>query len=188
MVVGAPAKPLLRPAGPADIPALERLIEQSARALGRGYYSDVESAAAITHVFGVDSVLVEDRTYLLVEDAAGTPLACGGWSFRATLFGGDRYVARDADRLVPGRDAARIRAFFVAPHAARRGLGSRLMLASEAAAIAAGFDRLALMATLPGVPLYRHHGFTAAAPVQLDLGGVPVTFVPMEKQLDIRGT
>ncbi len=172
----------LRAATPADVPALEALIAASARALGAGFYSMAETEAAITHVFGVDSELVQDRSYLVAE-RGGAIAGCGGWSARTTLFGGDRYQARESGWLDPARDPARIRAFFVAPEFARQGVGDALLGGCEAAAQTAGFGRAALMATLPGEPFYRAHGYVAGPSVTLDLGGVPVRFVPMEKPL-----
>jgi GNAT superfamily N-acetyltransferase len=166
----------------ADIPVLETLIAASARALSRGFYTAAETEAAIANVFGVDSDLIEDGSYLIAR-LDGELAGCGGWSARRTLFGGDRFAARETGRLDPGSDAARIRAFFVAPGFARRGVGAALLAACEAAAAAAGFTRTALMATLPGIPLYRRHGYIAAPPTVLDLGGIPVEFVPMNKNL-----
>lgn len=166
-----------------DIAAMEALIVDSARALSRGYYSEAEIEAAITHVFGVDSQLVADGTYLLAEDADGMMLGCGGWSRRRTLFGGDRFAARDGGMLDPATDAARIRAFFVAPQAARRGVGRALLQACEDRAAAAGFRHFQLMATLPGVPLYAAHGYVPDAPVLHPCGAVVVRFVPMGKTL-----
>ena len=173
---------VVRAATPGEIPALDALIAASARALGRGFYDDTQTEAAIAHVFGVDSELVGDGSYLVVE-ADGAIAGCGGWSRRPTLFGGDRYAARRRGMLDPAHDAARIRAFFVAPDHARRGVGTALLAACEAAAIAHGFTTAALMATLPGVPFYRAHGYRPGVAVTLDLGGVAVGFVPMEKVL-----
>ena len=171
-----------RPADADEIRALESLIRRSARGLSRGHYSDAEIEAAIAHVFGVDSELIADRTYLLVEED-GRAIACGGWSRRRTLFGGDKFAARDDTLLDPACDAARIRAFFVDPNHARRGLGAALLAASEAAAAAAGFGALELMATLPGVDFYARAGFLADEPIVYDAGGTPLRFVPMRKTL-----
>jgi GNAT superfamily N-acetyltransferase len=171
----------IRPARADEIPALETLITASARRLSQGYYTARQTEAAIAHVFGVDSELVADGTYLVVEDAAGALLGCGGWSRRATLFGGDRFAGRESGLLDPARDAAKIRAFFVAPAAARQGVGAALLQACEAAAAAAGFARSELMATLPGEPFYAAHGYRGGAPVDLDCGGVAVRFVPMAR-------
>lgn len=175
--------PRIRSATAGEIPALEAIITASARMLGRGFYMPEETEAAIAHVFGVDSELVADGTYLVAEDDAGDILGCGGWSRRATLFGGDRFAGRQSGLLDPSRDAAKIRAFFVAPHAARRGVGAALLNACESAAAAAGFTRTELMATLPGEPFYAAHGYVGGETINLDCGGVAVRFVPMAKQL-----
>lgn len=173
---------MVRPATTGDIPALEALIAVSARVLSDGYYDEAQTEAAITHVFGVDSELVADGTYLVAW--AGEAIAgCGGWSKRATLFGGDHYAARISGLLDPERDAAKIRAFFVAPQFARAGVGTVILEACEAAAIAAKFQNAELMATLPGVPFYTARGYVADPPVQLDLDGVTIKFVPMHKSL-----
>lgn len=172
----------LRAATPDDVPALETLIARSARRLGEGYYSPQETEAAIAHVFGVDSELVEDGTYFVAE-LDGRLAGCGGWSRRRTLFGGDRFGGRASGTLDPAVDAAKIRAFFVAPEAARRGVGGAILKAGEDAAAAAGFTRIELMATLPGVPFYTAGGYVAGTPIALDLGGTTVGFVPMHKQL-----
>lgn len=166
----------------ADVPALEALIAASARRLGVGHYTAAETEAAIAHVFGVDSELVADGSYMVAE-VAGRIAGCGGWSRRTTLFGGDRYAGRRSGLLDPATDAARIRAFFVHPDHARQGVGDALLLACERAARGFGFTRAELMATLPGLPFYRARGYVAAAPIDLDLGGVPVRFVPMAKPL-----
>lgn len=177
------APPLtLRLAVPGDIPALERLIERSARTLSRGYYADAQIDAAIMHVFGVDSLLIADGTYLVAEQ--GDMLAgCGGWSRRATLFGGDRFPRRSAAWLDPATDAARIRAFFVADNRARRGIGRAVLDACEDAAQRAGFSRTTLMATLPGAPFYAAHGYREDERIEQDCGGVAVPFVVMGKSL-----
>jgi len=172
----------VRLAEPADIARLNRLIHASARGLGAGYYSAAETEAAIAHVFGVDSELVADGTYLVIE-SGGELAGCGGWSRRRTLFGGDNFAGRDSGLLDPATDAAKIRAFFVAPAFARRGVARLLLEECEARARAAGFARLDLMATLPGVPFYAASGFVGDAAVTLDLGGIPVRFIPMSKTL-----
>jgi hypothetical protein len=118
--------PTVRPALAADVDALTTLIACSARALSRGFYTEEQVEAAIRYVFGVDSQLIADGTYFAAVDG-DTIAGCGGWSKRATLYGGDQAGTRSADLLDPSRDAARIRAFFVAPsHArtARRGSGA----------------------------------------------------------------
>lgn len=173
---------ILRPAAPADVPQLEALIAASARTLSRGFYSEEEVEAAIAHVFGVDSELIADGTYFVAESEAGIT-ACGGWSRRRTLFGGDGYAHRAAGFLDPATEAARIRAFLVAPGHARRGIGTTLLSACERAACAEGFAAAALMATLPGVPFYQRQGYRPGRPEALLLDGTSVAFVPMTKIL-----
>lgn len=184
--MGANDRPLptVRIAVPSDVSALETLIAASARQLSQGFYAEREIEAAITHVFGIDSDLLADRSYFVAE-IGSVPVGCGGWSTRRTLFGGDRFATREPGRLDPKVDPARIRAFFVAPGHARRGVGAALLAASEAAAVQAGFGATALMATLPGVPFYAHHGYRADAEILFDCGGVDVRFVPMSKQLTL---
>jgi N-acetylglutamate synthase-like GNAT family acetyltransferase len=158
----------LRPAQPADVPALQDLIVRSARALSAPYYTPVQTEAAIRHVFGVDSQLIADGTYFVIEDE-GQIVACGGWSRRRTLFGGDQAKTGPDPLLDPTAEAARIRAFFVDPRMARRGLGRRLIAACLVGARAAGFRTLELVATLPGEPLYLASGFTVAERFELAL-------------------
>jgi GNAT superfamily N-acetyltransferase len=173
----------LRPAVPADIPVLRELIIRSARGLSSGYYTPVEIEAAIEHVFGVDSRLIDDGTYF-VADLDGEVAGCGGWSFRRTLYGGDQRPIGNSDRLDPCSDPARIRAFFVAPRAARRGIGRRILERCEAAARVAGFRSLELMSTLPGVPFYAALGFKAEEEVADALpNGVALRFVRMSRAL-----
>jgi GNAT superfamily N-acetyltransferase len=172
----------IRRAVAVDRPVLETLIARSAAGLNGGTYSSAELTAAITHVFGVDSELIVDGTYFVAE-LDGVPVGCGGWSRRRTLFGGDGSGSRTPGLLDPLVDAARVRAFFVHPDHARRGIACALLARCEAEAAAAGFTRLMLMATLPGVPFYRAAGFVAGVPELHDAGGTPVRFVPMDKML-----
>jgi len=160
---------VLRLATPDDVVALTVLIEQSARALSAGFYSPEQTEAVVRHVFGVDTQLISDGTYFVVEQD-GVIAACGGWSRRSTLFGGDQFKAHADALLDPARDAARIRAFFVHPDFARQGLGRLLLDTSLNAARAEGFTALELMATLPGEPLYRAFGFEALERVELPFG------------------
>jgi GNAT superfamily N-acetyltransferase len=167
----------------ADLPALSRLIPESVRVHSRGYYSDAQIESAIRHVFGVDTQLIADGTYFAAE-AEGRIVGCGGWSRRATLYGGDQMKDQVDPLLDPARDAARIRAFFVAPDWGRRGVGSQIMRACFEATRAAGFQRLELMATLPGEPLYKMFGFEALE--QIDArqpDGVVLRFVRMGRAL-----
>jgi predicted N-acetyltransferase YhbS len=156
----ATVTPQLRLATEADVPAIRALIEQSVRGLGAGYYTDAEIEESLLTVFGVDSQLLRDGTYFVI-DCGGEIAASGGWSRRTTLYGGDQTKATDDALLDPSVDAARIRAFYVAPQWARRGFARHLYEACESAAVAAGFRRFQLGATLSGVPLYEALGFRA---------------------------
>lgn len=148
----------LRLAELADAPALEELIALSVEGLQADSYSPAQRAAALGPVFGVDRQLILDGTYFVVE-ADGGIVGCGGWSRRRAMYGGDR--ARDGEDapLDPQHDPARIRAFFVHPHWARRGIGRALLQSCEEAIRAAGFIRAELVATLPGEPLYTSVGY-----------------------------
>jgi GNAT superfamily N-acetyltransferase len=149
----------LRLATPVDIPQLHDLIEQSVRALSVRYYTGPQIESALRYVFGPDTQLIADRTYYAIESAEGELVAAGGWSRRRTLYGGDQMKEADDPFLEPTTEAARIRAFFVHPAWARRGLGRRLFDRCAEDAARAGFRQLELMATLPGEPLYRALGF-----------------------------
>jgi len=159
----------LRLATPADISALRGLIEQSVRALSVGYYTGPQIESALRYVFGPDTQLIADRTYYVIEGPEGELIAAGGWSRRRTLHGGDQMKEAEDPLLDPASDSARIRAFFVHPAWARRGLGRRLFDRCAADAARAGFRALELMATLPGEPLYRALGF-----VQLERAVTPL--------------
>ncbi len=166
-----------------DRAALEELIAESARGLSRGDYSEEQVEAAIASVFGVDTELILDGTYYVAE-AEGSPVGCGGWSRRRTLFGGDRYAERDSGELDPSAEPAKIRAFFVHPGWARRGVGAAILETCEREARARGFRSVELMATLPGLRLYRACGYEGDERVAYDLGdGVRIEFVPMRKAL-----
>jgi GNAT superfamily N-acetyltransferase len=173
----------LRRAVLTEVPVLNALIRASAASLSQGYYSSAQIDSLITHVFGVDSQLINDGTYFVIE-GQDRLLACGGWSGRRTLFGGDQAKQVGDPSLDPGSDAARIRAFFVHPTAARRGLGRALLMHCEAEARAAGFQRAELMATLPGEPLYRAFGYQVLESVMHPLpDGQVVGFVRMGRWL-----
>ena len=166
-----------------DRPALIALIARSARALSAGDYTPEQVEGALAGAFGVDTQLVLDGTYFVVEDDPGIA-GCGGWSYRKTLFGGDAHTQRDAAELDPRTDAAKIRAFFVDPAHARQGIGRALLEHCEQAARERGFSGCELMATLPGLKLYRECGYVPEAPVQHRLGsGLTIEFVPMSKRL-----
>ena len=175
--------PTLRKATLADVPELNELIARSARGLSAADYRAEQIEGALQGAFGVDSQLLSDETYFVVEDA-GRIVGCGGWSFRATLFGGDARAGRDASTLDPETQAAKIRAFFVDPDHARRGIGTLLLERCEKEARAHGYARVELMATLPGVKLYAARGYVGDAQVQFDVGsGERIEFIPMRKDL-----
>ncbi len=166
-----------------DRAVLETLIARSARGLGVPDYTPEQIEAALRGAFGVDTELIQDGTYFVIEGDAKI-VACGGWSRRATLFGGDAHADRSSRLLDPGTEAARIRAFFVDPDYARHGLGRTLLEHCTAAARAAGFGSLELMATLPGQRLYSRYGFVPQESENFELSpGVFVPFVPMRREL-----
>jgi N-acetylglutamate synthase-like GNAT family acetyltransferase len=174
---------VIRVATPADIPALQNLIPASARALSRDYYSDEEIEAAIRYVFGIDSRLIADQTYYVALDDV-TIVGCGGWSWRRTLYGGDQRPIGGGAVLDPSRDAARIRAFFVASSHARQGIGARILATCEEAALKGGFSRVELMSTLPGVPFYSQRGFKEVEHVVDTLpDGTRIKFVRMSRSI-----
>ncbi|MCC2655058.1 MAG: family N-acetyltransferase [Panacagrimonas sp.] len=165
-----------------DRPALEALIARSIRTLGAGDYTGPQIEAALRGAFGVDTQLIRDRSYFVAHDARGRMVGCGGWSRRRTLFGSDAREGRDAAELDPAVDAAKIRAFFVDPDAARQGVGTLLLEHCEARARAHGFRRFELMGTLPGVRLYAARGYRPGVPIQHRLTpDLTIEFVPMEK-------
>ena len=171
----------IRRATMADASDISKLIAESARELGRSDYSDDVIEAALKSAWGLDTQLIEDGTYFLVY-VDRELAACGGWSFRSALFGSDSLLSRDATRLCPDRDAARIRAFFVKPQFARRGLGSRLLAHCEQEAKEAGFRTVSLGATEPGRRLYRAFGYVEGEPLAFDLGnGLTMRVIPMSK-------
>jgi GNAT superfamily N-acetyltransferase len=174
---------VVRAAQPADVPVMTALIHASVRGLSGGYYTGQQIESAIRYVFGVDTMLVADGTYLCVE-ASSEIVGCGGWSRRQTHYGGD-HAKHETDALIdPATDPARIRAFFVHPEWARRGIGRMLLDACVAAARAAGFSRLMLVSTLPGEPLYRAYGFEAIEPVDVALpDGVTLPCIRMGRSI-----
>jgi GNAT superfamily N-acetyltransferase len=176
----------IRPATAADIPVLTVLIEASVRGLQAGDYTPAQIDGALRAVYGVDTQLIADGTYFVVESgpADATIAGCGGWSKRKTLYGGDRYQAREDSLLDPRCDAARIRAFFVHPEWARRGIGAMILEACESAAVAAGFTRLEMGATLTGVPFYLAKGYRAVEELAVALpDGERLAIVRMEKKV-----
>jgi GNAT superfamily N-acetyltransferase len=176
-------EPTIRLATLVDHPVLAQLIARSTRGLSTRDYSAEQIEAALEGVFGVDSQLILDATYYVAE--FGDWIAgCGGWSRRSRLFGGDAQPQGEVRLLDPAVDAARIRAFFVDPLAARRGIARAILALCEAAASREGFKRVELMATLPGVPFYLAHGYIAGDrethPLNQELN---IEFIPMHKHL-----
>jgi GNAT superfamily N-acetyltransferase len=165
----------IRRAVMADVPALTEVIDLSVRGLQAGDYSPAQIELALKAVYGVDTQLIADGTYFVVETLlVGNPklviAGCGGWSKRKTLYGGDAWIRREDDLLDPHRDAAKIRAFFVHPNWARRGIGTMILDACEVAAKAAGFKRCEMGATLTGVPFYRSKGYAELEHLAVPLG------------------
>jgi GNAT superfamily N-acetyltransferase len=184
----------IRLAEASDIPALRELIEASVRGLQAGEYSEAQLEKALGTVYGVDTQLISDGTYFAAEEIAASGAAllvgCGGWSKRKTLYGGDQFAGREDSLLDPARDAAKIRAFFVHPAWARRGIGGMILEACEAAAGAAGFRGLEMGATLTGVPFYLAKGYVELEAVDVALGdGLTLPIVRMGKVLrsEVRG-
>jgi GNAT superfamily N-acetyltransferase len=166
-----------------DLPALVELIPASARSLSRGFYTEAQTEAAIRYVFGPDTRLIADGTYYVVEEE-GLLAGCGGWSRRRTLYGGDQMKSEDDPLLDPRTEAARIRAFFVHPDFARRGVGSAILDACLEAARAAGFRRIELASTLPGVPFYLALGFEEREPMEVPMpDGTALPIIRMERAL-----
>ena len=163
----------IRVASAGDIPLLRELIERSVRGLQAGDYSVAQLESALRSVYGVDTQLIADGTYFAAEEieSSDTPVlvGCGGWSKRKTLYGGDQWTAREDSLLDPATDAAKIRAFFIHPKWARRGIGGMILDACEEAAEAAGFWRMEMGATLTGVPFYRAKGYE-----ELEVASVPL--------------
>jgi len=178
-----PAAASIRQATLQDREALERLIAGSARALASGAYTPEQIEAALGSAFGVDTQLIRDGTYFVAQ-VQGCIVGCGGWSRRRTLFGADAHGQRDAAELEPGKDAARIRAFFVDPAHARQGIGSAILEHCESEARGRGFRRLELVAMLSGVDFYLVHGYEAGTPVRHELGGgLVLELLPMSKHV-----
>src|SRR5277367_4747489 len=165
----------LRLATNEDIPALHALIEASIRGLQAGDYTPAQIEGALGTVLGLDTQLVKDQTYFIATSldqntkARSAAAGCGGWSKRKTLFGADRGPGREPELLDPAVDAAKVRAIFVHPAFARRGLGSLILATVEAAARAAGFTRYEMGSTLTGVPLYRRKGYVEVERIAVPL-------------------
>ncbi|HTT33072.1 MAG TPA: GNAT family N-acetyltransferase [Methylomirabilota bacterium] len=186
----------LRLAAPEDVPVLRQLIEASVRGLQTEDYTPAQIEGALQTVFGLDSQLIADGTYIVAEaesDETQSPtgagakrqatiVGCGGWSKRKTLYGSDRWTGREDSQLDPQMDAAKIRAFFIHPAWARRGVGSLILQACEDAARAAGFRRYEMGATLTGAKLFAAKGYVAVRPISIPLvNGETLPVIHMEK-------
>ena len=175
-----------------DLPEIQRVMRASMDALSAGFYDAQQAESAVRYIAIPDTQLIDDGTYFVIENlpanrqpsTANRILACGGWSARRKLFTGSSDQIITDEWLDPSVDAARIRAMFVDPAHARRGLGRLILEASENAARGAGFRRAELMATLPGVPLYRACGYEDVEPATLLLpDGARLGALLMRKQL-----
>jgi GNAT superfamily N-acetyltransferase len=168
-----------RLAGIDDLPALRPLIDLAIGELQKPFLTETEIASSRT-IMGLDTQLIEDGTYFVVE-AEVRIVGCGGWSRRATLYGGDQSPGRNTALLDPGKDAARVRAMYTHPAFTRRGIGKMILELCEDAARKEGFARVELMATLAGEPLYRACGYDIAERIEDDRGGVVVPLLRMNK-------
>lgn len=166
-----------------DRSKIQQLIAESARGLSREHYDDAQIETAIITVFGVDTDLIDDGTYFIAEIGEQF-VGCGGWSRRRTLFGGDQFASRDASYLDPAAEPAKIRAFFIHPGHARKGIGQAILNHCESEAAAHGFRAIELMATLPGVKFYQACGYVEQGDYDLQLTeNVKLELVPMRKEL-----
>jgi GNAT superfamily N-acetyltransferase len=165
----------------ADLDALRALMDASIAELQKGFL-DAAQIQSSRMIMGLDTQLIEDGTYFIAEDD-GEPAGCGGWSRRATLYGGDQTPGRNAKLLDPSRDAARVRAMYTHPAHARKGIGRLILSLCENAARAEGFSSVELMSTLSGEPLYLACGYRAVEHTADDRGGVPVPLIRMRKEL-----
>jgi GNAT superfamily N-acetyltransferase len=174
----------LRVASANDVEPIQKLIADSVRGLAKGIYSDAQIELSIRSVFGVDHQLIEDGTYFVAE-AGDRIVGCGGWSRRQTLFGASEYAeSRNSTLLDPTSQPAKIRAFFVHPDAARKGIGRAILEHCEAEALVAGFITAEMMATLPGVPLYEVCGYEKHESHEVNLpDGETIVCVRMSKSL-----
>ncbi|MFT4197054.1 MAG: GNAT family N-acetyltransferase [Pseudoxanthomonas sp.] len=164
-----------------DLDTLRALMDMAIAELQKGFLDAPQIAASRT-LMGLDTQLVDDGTYFVVE-TEGRIAGCGGWSRRATLYGGDHTPGRSAALLDPQNDAARIRAMYTHPAHVRRGVGRLIIALCEDAARREGFGRAEMMATMSGVPLYRACGYVPIEQVLDERGGVPVPLVRMSKAL-----
>jgi len=173
---------LIRRALPEDAPGIRSLIDASIRKLGGKFYTPEQVESSLSHVFGVDSTMISDGTYFVVE-VEKEIIGAGGWSFRLTPFGGDQeHAVRDASVRAPGKDPAVIRAMYVHPDWARRKIGHLIITTCEHAARAAGFQSYELVATLSGLTFYKNQGYHQVEEIAHRLpDGVLIDFVRMAK-------
>jgi GNAT superfamily N-acetyltransferase len=164
-----------------DIDAIRVVMDLAISELQRGFLDD-DQIASSRAIMGLDSQLIEDGTYFIVEDG-GAVAGCGGWSRRATMYGNNNTHGRDARLLDPSVDAARVRAMYTHPAHVRKGVGRLILGLCESAARAEGFTRVELMSTMSGEPLYRACGYEPIEPVSDDSGGAPVPLLRMGKTL-----
>jgi GNAT superfamily N-acetyltransferase len=180
---GRMTDPALRLATLDEADAIDSLMKASTRDLFPMFYDAAQTAASVQYIAAVDRSLIEDGTYFAIE-ANGELVACGGWSRRDKLYTGSGDASGDARLLDPATEPARVRAMFVRADWTRRGLGTRILEACEAAARAEGFQTLSLMATLPGFPLYERFGFQALERVDISLpNGMTLACVRMQKPI-----
>jgi len=192
----------IRKAVVTDVPALRALIEMSVRELQAQDYTPAQMEGGLETVFGVDSQLIADGTYFVAEarlveakheeekpsggkntGSEWVIAGCGGWSKRKTLYGSDHWTGREDALLDPKRDAAKIRAFFIHPAWARRGIGSKILEACEIAASAAGFASYEMGATLTGAKLFGKKGYVAVENIEVPLkNGLSLPVVRMAKR------
>ena len=165
----------------ADLDALRMLMDASIAELQKPFLNQQQIASSRL-IMGLDTQLIDDGTYFIVE-TQGQLAGCGGWSRRATLYGGDQSPGRDAAPLDPARDPARIRAMYTHPQHTRKGVGRLILLLCEQTARSEGFKKVELMATLAGAKLYAACGYEACEHLSDDRGGVPVPLLRMTKSL-----
>jgi GNAT superfamily N-acetyltransferase len=176
------AGPVLRLAVADDAAAIDTLMKASIRALFPAFYDARQTASSEVHIGHVDPMLIADGTYFVLEGEPGDLVACGGWSRRDKLFSGEASQEGRSRLLDPASEPARVRAMFVRGDWTRRGLGTRILRACEAAAASEGFRTLALMATLPGLRLYGNYGFEIVEETSITLpDGVTLACVSMVK-------
>jgi GNAT superfamily N-acetyltransferase len=164
----------------ADLPAIRALMDAAIRELLRPWLDEAQIVASRT-IMGLDTQLIDDETYFVVHQA-GVLVGCGGWSRRATKYGGDHSPGRDPALLEPSTDAARVRAMYTHPDFARRGVGRLVLLLCERALRSEGFSRAELVATLAGEPLYLASGYRSLVRFLDDRGGASVPLVEMVKE------